>query len=332
LNYLIETEENISYNNIKLFFGAAAKGDKMTRLEIGLIIAGCFIAVQLLIYFGITGAVIRKLMKPDKRSDEFLIDYETREKKFQKEWLDIPYRAMSRQSRFGYGLFARLYMNETPTDKFILLIHGHNNSSIGQLKYLELFRSLGYNVFIPDHRRSGQSGGDSITFGHYEKYDVIDWIDILQKEFPGAKFGIFGESMGGATATMVAAMDSRIRFLIEYCGYADMKRLASPYMKSERLYNFLKLGFAVNAYILARMRFKEIDALSAMKKLQIPVLIMHSKADTVVDVSNAYAFSEANPKARLKLFEEALHARSIVKYPDEYKQTVKEFLAEVENQ
>jgi len=126
----------------------------MTPIQIIEIIIGCFFGVQVLIYFGLTWMIVRKLMHPAKRTDEFLIEYETREKKFDKSWLDIPYREMRRQSKYGYSLFARLYINPNPTDKFILLLHGHNSSGIGQLKYLSLFRDLGYNVFIPDHRRS----------------------------------------------------------------------------------------------------------------------------------------------------------------------------------
>lgn len=301
----------------------------MTTPQIILLLVGCFIALQFVIYFSATGAIIKKLMAPRKRDTEYLIDYETREKKFDKEWLKIPFREMRRQSRFGYNLFARLYLNEKPTDKFVLLLHGHNNSSIGQLKYLSLFRNLGYNVFIPDHRRSGESGGRGITFGYYERHDVIDWIDVLQKEYPEASFGMFGESMGAATAMMVAAMDSRIQFLIEYCGFASFKELALPYIKSERLYDFLSFGLKANAYVFFGVKLKEIDAGSAIGKLKIPVLIMHSKTDKLVAVSNAYALIKSNPSAEVMLFEDAVHARSLITYPEKYVKTVTEFVNKV---
>jgi len=301
----------------------------MTPSEIIGLIIGCFFGVQLVIYFGLTWMLIRKLMHPVKRETAFLIDYETREKKFDKAWLDIPFQEMRRQSRYGYPLFARLYKHPEPTDKFILLLHGHNSSSIGQMKYLALFRGLGYNVFMPDHRRSGDSGGRSITFGCREKHDVLDWIDVLQSEYPAAKFGVFGESMGAATAIMVSAMDKRIRFLIEYCGFASFKTLASGYMKSTALYHFLSPGVSLAALFYGS-RLKETDALSAIKKLDIPVLIMHSKTDKVVDISNAYALMKAKPDAKVKLFENSLHARSLSTYPEEFKATVSEFVKSVE--
>lgn len=303
----------------------------MSGTKLALLMVGCFLALQVVFYLVITGSVIKKLMGPPKRDNNFLIDYETKEKKFDKAWLDIPYKAIRRKSRYGYGLFGRLYLNESPTDKFILLLHGHNNSSIGQLKYLELFRSLGYNIFIPDHRRSGDSGGRGITFGHYEKYDVLDWIDYLNNEYPSATFAIFGESMGAATATLVAARDKRIRFLIEYCGFANFKTLATAYVKSSRLYSILSLGLAINAFVFYGVKFKEIDAFLAMQTLKIPTLIIHSKQDKVVDISNAYALSKANPDAQVKLFEDSIHARTMATYPQEFTDTIKGFVAQAEN-
>lgn len=301
----------------------------MTALQTVSLVIGCLVGLFIVSYFAITGAIIKKVMGPPKRNNDYLIDYETREKNFDKDWLKIPFREMRRQSRFGYKLFARLYLAENPTDKFVLLLHGHNNSSIGQLKYLSLFRNLGYNVFIPDHRSSGESEGRGITFGYYERHDVIDWIDILQKEYPNARFGLFGESMGAATATMVAALDKRIRFLIDYCGFASFKALAIPYVKSEKLYNFLSFGLMANAFVFYKVRLGEIDALTAMQSLKIPVLIMHSKTDKTVDVSNAYALMQARPAADTVLFEDAIHARSIIKYPDQYTQAVNDFIAKL---
>ena len=138
----------------------------MTTIELCFLVL-IFLSGAILVYLAICGGLVRYLMRPKKRDNAFLIDYETREKKFDKAWLDLPAQTFTRPSPFGYDVFGRLYMADTPTDRFILCLHGHNNSSIGQLKYLSLFRDLGYNVFMPDHRRSGNSGGDSITFGCY---------------------------------------------------------------------------------------------------------------------------------------------------------------------
>ena len=124
------------------------------------IICAVAIAWRVIVYF-----VLKKLYKPTKRDYEMILAYETAEKGFQKRWLDIPYREMRRTSRYGYELFARYYDCGKDSNKIMLCLHGHNSCSLSQMKYLEMFLELGYNVFMPDHKRSGFSGGDIITFG-----------------------------------------------------------------------------------------------------------------------------------------------------------------------
>ncbi len=276
------------------------------------------------LYFGIKG-----LVKPEKRTADYLVEYEVEEKGLDRAVTEIPFEQMYRTSRFGYELAARFYTSEN-SSKTVVCLHGHNSCFASQLKYLPIFLSLGYNVFIPDHRRSGLSGGDTVTFGAYEKHDVLDWISELRARRPGDSIALFGESMGAATAIMTAAEIPDAVFLIDYCGYANFEGLLTRYtdnkyirkavMPSIRLVCERCFGFDVN----------ECDALEAITRVNCPILIMHSKADKTVNYRNALMLQEAAPQAELHTFEDSIHARSITKYPDEYADTVKEFVRKAE--
>lgn len=276
------------------------------------------------LYFGIKG-----LVKPEKRTADYLVEYEVEEKGLDRAVTEIPFEQMYRTSRFGYELAARFYTSEN-SSKTVVCLHGHNSCFASQLKYLPIFLSLGYNVFIPDHRRSGLSGGDTVTFGAYEKHDVLDWISELRARRPGDSIALFGESMGAATAIMTAAEIPDAVFLIDYCGYANFEGLLTRYtdnkyirkavMPSIRLVCERCFGFDVN----------ECDALEAITRVNCPILIMHSKADKTVNYRNALMLQEAAPQAELHTFPDSIHARSITKYPDEYADTVKEFVRKAE--
>ena len=276
------------------------------------------------LYFGIKG-----LVKPEKRTADYLVEYEVEEKGLDRAVTEIPFEQMYRTSRFGYELAARFYTSEN-SFKTVVCLHGHNSCFASQLKYLPIFLSLGYNVFIPDHRRSGLSGGDTVTFGAYEKHDVLDWISELRARRPGDSIALFGESMGAATAIMTAAEIPDAVFLIDYCGYANFEGLLTRYtdnkyirkavMPSIRLVCERCFGFDVN----------ECDALEAITRVGCPILIMHSKADKTVNYKNALMLKEAAPQAELHTFPDSIHARSITKYPDEYADTVKEFVRKAE--
>ena len=276
------------------------------------------------LYFGIKG-----LVKPEKRTADYLVEYEVEEKGLDRAVTEIPFEQMYRTSRFGYELAARFYTSEN-SSKTVVCLHGHNSCFASQLKYLPIFLSLGYNVFIPDHRRSGLSGGDTVTFGAYEKHDVLDWISELRARRPGDSIALFGESMGAATAIMTAAEIPDAVFLIDYCGYANFEGLLTRYtdnkyirkavLPSIRLVCERCFGFDVN----------ECDALEAITRVNCPILIMHSKADKTVNYRNALMLQEAAPQAELHTFPDSIHARSITKYPDEYADTVKEFVRKAE--
>lgn len=276
------------------------------------------------LYFGIKG-----LVKPKKRTVDYLVEYEIEEKGLDRAVTGIPFEQLFRTSRFGYELAARFYVCEG-SSKTVVCLHGHNSCFVSQLKYLTLFLSLGYNVFIPDHRRSGLSGGDTVTFGAYEKRDVLDWISELRERRTEDDIALFGESMGAATAIMVAAEIPDAVFLIDYCGYANFEGLLTRYTDSEGIRKAVMPSIRLVSEHCFGFDVKECDALDAIKRVSCPILIMHSKADKTVNYKNALMLKEAAPQAELHTFPDSIHARSITKYPDEYANTVKEFVLKAE--
>ncbi len=100
-------------------------------------------------------------------------------------FIDLPY---------GYKLHA-IYIPKG-SNKTIIFIHGHTYTLMGDIKYLEIFRSLGFNALLIDSRFHGKSGGFNTTFGKYEKYDVkacVDWVSRTTGN--NSIIGIHGESM-----------------------------------------------------------------------------------------------------------------------------------------
>lgn len=290
------------------------------------IILGSLLFIMLIVYFAISAGIVVYLQKPKKRDIDFLIDYETREKKFDKTWLDIRYEPYTMNSKFGYNLFGRYYENSRATNKTMISLHGHNSCSISQLKYLNMFLDLGFNVFIPDHRRSGFSDGNSITFGHYEKYDVIAWMDLLEEKLGKRDFYIFGESMGGATAVMVTALDKRIKLLIDYCGYYDIKNILKGHIKNEALVSFIYPGISIMTMLLTRTNYKECAAGKYLSKVDVPVLFLHSRADEIVIFKNFEKKHATKDSALTHVFTDTKHARSMVEEGDAFRAVVSKFI------
>ena len=100
---------------------------------------------------------------------------------------------------------------------------------------MNLFLERGFNAIIYDHRRHGDSGGKTTSFGHYEKFDlkaVIDWLK--EEKGPTLTLGIHGESMGAATMLLYAGMlEDGADFYIADCPFSDLKEQVSYQLKKE---------------------------------------------------------------------------------------------------
>ena len=64
------------------------------------------------------------------------------------------------------------------SNKTMILVHGISYTRMGMVKYMPIFRRLGWNILIYDQRFFGRSGGSNTSFGYYEKRDLVaafDW-------------------------------------------------------------------------------------------------------------------------------------------------------------
>jgi fermentation-respiration switch protein FrsA (DUF1100 family) len=74
--------------------------------------------------------------------------------------------------------------------------------------------TAGFNVLMFDFRAHGRSGGQRVTYGMYEKEDLLAAIDYLNTTYGVSSVGLYGISMGAATAIITATLDSRVKVLV----------------------------------------------------------------------------------------------------------------------
>lgn len=308
----------------------------METLFLALLIAAWVIFGLAVIYFAVGAVLARKLLHPKKRTDEYLAVYESTEKGLDLSRLDIPFEdiRLTSENEGRYQIRARFYAVEG-SKKTVLDIHGYNSSSLSQLKYLHIWRRLGYNVLAVDNTTSGESGGSCIGLSYLERRDALTWMNYLKERFPDHTFGIYGESMGGATSIAASARcPVPLTFTISYCAYANIKKLMKDQFKAKKIPSFL-LMFAPSFYAMANLlygvKISDIDSVRDIKSVNNPVLLMHSKGDRLIDVSNVELLAAARPDATLKIYEASPHCRSWKYYPTEFENTVIDFVRSAEN-
>ncbi len=295
------------------------------------------IASLTVLYF-LFGGVVTWVFLRGKMRDETAVRERERESNVPDKVFDYPYEEDTLVNKRGLKMFARIYIAPTPTDKWVLLLHGFNSNGVAIRKYGKLFNELGYNAVSPDFCYSGRSEGKFLSFGWYERADAAEWMDRIAEKYHPSQFGVFGVSMGAATAIHLAAGRKDVDFLIPYCSYESYKRIVVS--KGQ---DFFHLPFFVifwpavwlTTYLIAgKTDGRKLDVAKDLGAVDCPTLLLHSKKDNFTDYRNSVDLYEKNKEkgnVRLHLFEKGLHARAFATDPVEYTRVIREFLEEVNN-
>ena len=255
--------------------------------------------------------------------------------KTSRNWQDI-----RMPSRFGYSLTGTFIPNQQTTDKTLIFLHGFSESRLAGLSYLNIYLNAGYNLLFVDSRAHGESGGQSVTWGVYEKHDVDQWVDWLRHRFPKGTIGMHGISMGAATALLHAGLNEankRVSFYIADSAYSDLESLLADQM-SQRLQLpgnippqvLLPYANAVT-YLRARFTFGAASPLRVVQQVTTPVLYIHGEADRLVPASmSQQLYSMTKGQRQIQLFPRADHVSSIYTDRSRYRTVVQGFARSIQ--
>ncbi len=161
----------------------------------------------------------------------------------------------------------------------VLHCHGNGGNISHRLEVAEVLLECGVSVLLFDYRGYGRSTGRPSEEGTYRDAEAAhDWL--VGRGFAAGQMIAFGESLGGG----VAAELGRRRPL---GGLVLQSTFTSIPDLGAELFPFLPVRW------LARIRY---DTLAKLPELRVPVLVMHSRADTLVRVQHAERlFATAHP-------------------------------------
>ncbi|XP_042818253.1 monoglyceride lipase isoform X5 [Panthera tigris] len=107
----------------------------------------------------------------------------------------------------GQYLFCR-YWKPTGTPKaLIFMSHGAGEHCGRYDELAQMLVGLELLVFAHDHVGHGQSEGERMVVSDFHVFirDVLQHVDIMQKDYPGLPVFLLGHSMGGAITILTAA-------------------------------------------------------------------------------------------------------------------------------
>lgn len=236
----------------------------------------------------------------------------------------------------GLKLHGRLYKQEG-AKRTVILVHGWRGGwnydfCLGG----PWLHDEGYNLLVIDQRAQGESEGDYMTMGLYERKDCHTWLAWLEEHTDLTEVPVYfmGISMGASTVLMAAGdpMPSYVKGIIADCGYT------TPY---DMFYHYGKRAFHIPMPVVELFRkycikhagidLKGYSTIEAMKTNETPIFFVHGKGDRFVPMEMTVAAYEAcKAKKELLLVDDAPHAMSFLFGTEEYTTKALAFFDECE--
>jgi len=240
-------------------------------------------------------------------------------------------------SQRGDVMLSGWYLPGEDSSPHLIFVHGLSSDRSGD-NAVELAARLverGYNVLLFDLRGHGSSGGDKVSGGYFERWDVLGAFDFLVRQGadPGrtGRIGLIGFSMGAATSIMAAAEEPRITAVVADSPYADASDLiAREAARTTPFPLWLMPIFIPTTKLMAKgiygIDIGELVPEQAVAGLGYPVLIIHGTEDQRVPLDQGQrVFQAAVEGSFLWRVPGVDHVDAFLTFPDEYVGRVTEY-------
>lgn len=228
----------------------------------------------------------------------------------------------------GYVLHAQLLKNPEPTQKYIILTHGHTGTRIGSLKYVRFYLDFGFNCVIYDLRGHGENAPTFCTYSIRESRDLCAMVEDARKRWPEmTTLGLHGESLGAATTVASMQYKPQVDFAVADCGFSEIASILKAGLKRSYFPEFMYEVTRLCAKVGSGYDFNDMRPIDALRENDVPILFIHGEDDTFIPYSHGVAMRDATRgPSDFHLMPGARHAESVLVNYDEYKQWVAAFL------
>ncbi len=237
----------------------------------------------------------------------------------------------------AYQVYGFLLPAEQAGAPALISVPGYRDSrfDVYHLNRAAWLRDLGYDVLSIDlSDNGGQTIADGrISLGYAESQDVLGAYDyLLAQGYAPGRIGLVGESMGGVTSLLVAALEPRIRAVWSDSAFTRADTLAGERLESSGLSRILIPGAAVWGWLLTGDRIWEVAPLGAGPAFAAnkqAVYLVHCEQDQAVLFHHGVDLNAAYRAAGVDVTFWAVpggqHTSAIVDHREDYLQRLDTF-------
>jgi len=204
-------------------------------------------------------------------------------------------------------LIGWFYNKDLEKFKTILFFHGNAGSLENRTYKLNHFKNLNVNFLIIAWRGFSGNNGKPNETGLYEDAEsAIRWLKV--KGIKEKNIILYGESLGTGVAVEVAQNKN-------YAGIILESPFTSMVNVGKKHYPFLPVGFLLK---------DKFESYKKIKKILIPVLVLHGKKDKIVPFAMGKKMYELANEPKFSYFKE--YGDHMMDYDTELLITLKKFI------
>lgn len=195
----------------------------------------------------------------------------------------------------------RALPGESERRPVVVYVHGNSGNRLDIEGFLGPFMKRGVSLFCYDSIGCGLSEGDYLSLGWHERDVLSAVIKYLRGSPLCGKVGVWGRSMGAATALLHAHRDATLAALVLDSPFSSLPALIEELMQKGDPSGTVPLSvpswLCAPAMALLRNRvqalagfdIEDVVPLNHVSKSKVPALFMHARADNFVPSSHSKA-------------------------------------------
>ena len=234
----------------------------------------------------------------------------------------------------GDGVLLRgWYIPCENSTKAIVICSGANGSLDADVPVAPWLHEAGFNVLLFNWRAHGGSGGEVVTLGFNERYDLIAAVQFAKSK--GAeRVGVLGFSMGGTVAIATAAVFEDINAIVADSPFVYvLSAVAGGLIERgvpEGLSFLLARLLVMTASLRMRLNLFDIDLVRWIHRVAPrPLLLIFGGLDVITPQSEVdMIFARAREPKEVWRVPEAGHRNVQLQQPEAYRQRIREFFEE----
>lgn len=213
----------------------------------------------------------------------------------------------------------------------LILMHGWNSNLGRFLPYIRKLHPLGFNLLALDARGHGSSSSIKNPTVWSFTEDIHSGLDYLVKEFPEAaeRIGVIGHSIGGGAAINAASLDDRIQSIVGIGAFSHPIQVMKQELNSRHIpyYPFAWLFFKYWGK-RANLDYDKIAPVNNIRNVKGDILLIHSRDDRIVPVSQARDLLRSANPAKAELWEIEGTGHTDYSYHDQFWNRINAFLSD----